>query len=116
MNKLAIRTSLLLLAAAAAPLGVGCTDQKTELCEAICNCENCGDKGHDRCDVSVQSELDIAETYGCLSQAEEYIDCVIAEGKCSNGSFETEALNCANEIKDLDDCKVDSSRRRPGPY
>jgi len=116
MNKLAIRASLFLFAAAAAPLAAGCTDQKTQLCEAICACENCGEKGQERCDIGVQSELDVAEVYGCLTQAEEYIDCVIAEGKCSNDQFVPEALNCADEKKKLDDCKVDSSRRQPGPY
>ena len=116
MNKLAIRALLFASAAAAAPFAAGCTDQKTELCEAICTCENCGEKGQERCDVGVQSELDIAETYGCLSQAEAFIDCVINEGTCSNGSFVAEALNCENEKADLDGCKVDSSRRMPGPY
>ncbi len=116
MNKLAIRASLLMLATAAAPLAAGCADQKTQLCDAICQCENCGEKGQERCDIGVQSELDVAEVYGCLSQAEEYIDCVIAEGTCSNGKFIAEALNCENEQKNLDDCKIDSSRRQPGPY
>ncbi len=116
MNKLPTRSFLFLLAAAATPLAAGCTDQKTELCDAICQCENCGEKGQERCDVGVQSELDIAETYGCLSQAESFIDCVIAEGTCTNGTFIPEALNCENEKADLDGCKVDSSRRQPGPY
>lgn len=119
MKKL-ITHGLFVFAAAAAPLVAGCTDQKTELCDAICSCENCGDKGQERCDIGVQSELDIAETYGCLSQAEEYIDCVISEGKCNGGKFSGDSANCSGDPnapkEKFEACKADSSRRLGGKH
>jgi hypothetical protein len=93
-----------------------CTSLQTSLCDAICECENCGEKGQERCDIGIQSELDKADIYGCLGQAEEYYDCIVENASCSGDEFAADTANCADEAEQLFDCKKDSSRRDPGPY
>lgn len=109
------------LAAAAIGLGAifsgGCSDVQTDFCDAVCECQACGEKGQERCDVGVQAQLDIAETYGCLEFAEAFFDCAINNSTCSaDQEFDVNVEQCEAARQDYDDCTKDSSRRDPGPY
>lgn len=108
------------LALSAALLGAigstGCKNVQTDFCDAVCECQNCGEKGQERCDINVQGQLDTAEVYGCLSQAEAFFDCVIDASSCNDGEFDPRTESCEDERQDYDECTRDSSRRDPGPY
>lgn len=105
------------IAGLGAIFSAGCSDVQTDFCEKVCECQACGEKGQERCDVGVQSQLDIAETYGCLQFAEAFYDCAINTGVCTEDEqFEVGAEACQNERHDYDDCTADSSRRSPGAY
>ena len=100
-----------------ASFATGCTSVQTEFCDAVCECQNCGEKGQERCDVGVQAQLDIADTYGCLTQAEAFYDCAIDNAQCvGDEEFEVNLASCEDERDDYDDCTADSSRRDPGAY
>ena len=39
---------------------------------------------------------------------EEYLDCAITDGTCTDDEFDPDSLNCANERAALDDCLADA--------
>lgn len=108
--------------ASVATLGSGCGDVQADFCDTLCECQNCGEKGLERCEVSIQSQLDIAETYGCLSQAEAFFECAteqvagLNDEQCNADDLEIDTSPCEAQRDDYDDCTKDASRREPGAY
>lgn len=106
----------------AAALGSGCGDVQADFCDALCECQNCGEKGLERCEVSIQAQLDVAETYGCLAQAEAFFACateVVAgldDAACNEDNLQVDTTRCRAQQADYDDCTKDASRRDPGAY
>ncbi len=98
-------------------VSAGCSDVQTDFCEQVCECQSCGEKGQERCDIGVQAQLDIADVYGCLEFAEAFYDCAINSGVCTaDEQFEVADTSCQSEREDYDGCTADSSRRSPGAY
>jgi hypothetical protein len=114
--------STIFAAASIVALGAGCGDVQADFCDALCECQNCGEKGLERCEVSIQSQLDVAETYGCLEQAEAFFACAtervqaLNEEQCDSDSLEIDTAPCQALRDDYDDCTKDASRREPGAY
>ena len=103
-------------------LGSGCGDVQADFCDALCECQNCGEKGLERCEVSIQGQLDVADTYGCLTQAEAFFECAteqvagLNEEQCNADDLEIDTSPCQTQRDDYEDCTKDASRREPGAY
>lgn len=83
-------------------------DTVTDYCEAVCECEDCDDEASDKCVDDLGKDFAESDDAGCKPKHAAYLDCLAAEGTCSDGEFVPEAINCENEKTDLDDCVADA--------
>jgi hypothetical protein len=105
----------LALATLAAPL-TGCGDVLADRCDAICSCENCGDRDLERCEIEVGTDLDVAAAYGCIDELEAYYECQLEEFECNGREYEDDNRACLNEREDYQRCQDAGSSREGGPY
>jgi hypothetical protein len=94
----------------------GCGSLQADRCEAICNCENCGDRDLERCDIEVDAVFEVAASYGCEDALEPYIECQLNEYECDDGRYRDDQEGCRNEADQYDECLRAQSTRDPGPY
>ena len=102
-----MRNVMLLLAClAVAPFTSGC-NRSSEICDTVCQCENCSDTEYDECIIRYDAQEDIAATYGCLDQYDRAYDCVMTNNDCLADNFAPE-LECLDDIGDVGSC-IDSN-------
>jgi hypothetical protein len=99
----ALRTAFA-LALVLGTVAVGCGSASADLCDAVCECQNCSDKNYDECIVGSDAILDAADVYGCTPEAEDLFDCQIRKYRCMDGNFTVPAADCASAQKDFDSC------------
>lgn len=90
-------------------VGQGC-GQAVEVCDVVCECEHCSDRAEDLCLIEVDRILERAEAYGCDSEAEELLDCVVDDNDCDDANFTfndclidegVELQECMNDESDI---------------
>jgi len=103
-----MRTILTLLACLiVAPMTAGC-HRSGEICDIICECENCSDRDYDECTIKYDAAEDIASTYGCLDQYDRAYDCVANKSNnCIADNFGPD-IDCLDDITDVNKC-IDSN-------
>jgi hypothetical protein len=102
-----MRNILLLLAClAVAPVVSGC-HRSGEICDLVCDCENCSNTEYDECIIKYDANEDIASTYGCIDQYDRAQDCVVNNHDCVADNFGPQ-LECLDDIADIGKC-IDSN-------
>jgi hypothetical protein len=96
--------------------GSGCGSLLQDRCDAICECENCGEREREACEVEVEGDYQVADIYACTEQLEAYYECQLQEYSCSDRHYNDDAEGCRNEIEDYERCRQNSSARDRGPY
>jgi hypothetical protein len=104
-----MRTILILLACLLlAPVTAGC-HRSADICDLICQCEDCTDREYDECIIDYDATEDISATYGCLDDYDRAYDCVMTKSNnCLNDNFAPD-LDCADDINDVSECINDGS-------
>lgn len=104
-----MRTILTLLAClVVAPMTAGC-HRSGEICDIICDCEKCSDRGYDECIIRFDATEDIATAHGCSDQFNRAYDCVSAHStNCKAGDFAPDAT-CKEDIDGIDQCIASNS-------
>jgi hypothetical protein len=74
-----------------------------DYCEEACDCQGCDDEEHESCEIWTEAALDIASEYDCLEEAEESLDCAVAESRCEMDVYD-DFGDCDNEQQDVNDC------------
>jgi len=95
---------------------IGCGSLESDRIEAICDCENCGDREFEEVSIIVQTDAEIAAIYECTEYLEEYWECQLQEYRCRDGRYEDDHEQCDNQYEDYLECLDDQSTRRGGPY
>jgi uncharacterized membrane protein YgcG len=85
-----------------------CGGRGAEMCELICDCENCNDRDREECEIEVNEAIDIADAYGCTDRADEFYDCALDNNDCDEDHFQIES-KCQDEYEDLAECISDAS-------
>ncbi|NUO51361.1 MAG: hypothetical protein HOV80_21105 [Polyangiaceae bacterium] len=99
-------------------LGTGCGSLLEDRCDAICECENCGDREREACETEVDGDYQIADIYGCTDQLEAYFECQLQEYQCDNRQYrdDPDAAKCVRAAEDYEGCRQNTSARDRGPY
>lgn len=102
---------LALAAALALPLsllvGPGC-GQAHDVCDVVCECTHCSDRGNDDCLIELNRMIDVAAAYDCSEDMDKYVECIVKDNDCDDAVFS--ANDCvADELTDVLDCMADAS-------
>ncbi len=74
--------------------GSGCGSLLQDRCDAICECENCGEREREACEVEVEGDYQVADIYACTEQLEAYYECQLQEYSCSDRHYDDDAEGC----------------------
>lgn len=102
--------------AALAPLTSGCGNLQVDRCEAVCACENCGEQAAQDCDIIVEADFAVAETYGCAEILEPYWECQLDRHECDDNHYRDDEEECRNQYDQYRECLDARSTREGGPY
>ncbi len=94
----------------------GCGSLLADRCDTVCDCENCGDREREACEVGVEGDLEVADTYGCTEAIELYFECQLQEHSCEDGRYGDDDEGCAREAEDYRQCRENTSSRDRGPF
>mgnify|MGYP001015684904 CR=1 FL=1 len=106
----------LVLCSLAATSTVGCGSLLQDRCDAVCDCENCGEREREACEVAVEGDYEVADIYQCTDQLEAYFECNLQEYSCENRQYSDDLERCNREFDDYEDCRRNTSARDRGPY
>ncbi|MFO0553139.1 MAG: hypothetical protein U0271_32425 [Polyangiaceae bacterium] len=106
----------LLLALPLAAGITGCGSIESDRCDAICDCENCGDRERQECDIIQSAEVEVASTYDCYELLEPYWECQLDSYECDNGHYRDDNGECGDFLREYEECLDAKSTRRPGHY
>ena len=95
---------------------VGCGNLVADRCDAVCDCENCGDREREACEIAADGLYEVADTYGCVDTLEVWLECQLQEHECNNRNYRDDNEGCAREAQEYEECKEAFSTREPGPY
>jgi hypothetical protein len=95
---------------------LGCGSVYTDRCDAICDCESCGDRQREECDLATLAEADVAAAYDCVELLDDYFECQLQEYECKDNEYRDDNDNCRREWQEYRECKDARSSREPGPY
>lgn len=96
--------------------GTGCGSLLQDRCDAVCECENCGDREREACEVEVEGDFEVADIYQCTEQLEAYFECNLQEFACEDGRYSDDLERCDREFDDYEACRRNTSARDRGPY
>lgn len=97
-------------------LGTGCGSLLEDRCDAVCECENCGEREREACEVEVEGDYEVADIYQCTEQLEAYFECQLQEYVCDNRHYSDDEERCQRAREDYEGCRQNTSARDHGPY
>ena len=101
-----------MLALAASVLSGGCESSAENVCELVCECTHCNDFEEERSCAHLEWQADVAESYDCTSEFDDWAKCVEDNGRCNEdeASFTThEVGSCSGQGETNLDCTLDPS-------
>jgi hypothetical protein len=75
----------------------GCGTSVADLCDEMCDCEDCSDADYDECVAQGEEIEEDAEKVGCGDEFADYVDCIVDSASCEDGRFRADT-DCMNEI------------------
>ncbi len=109
------RTMTKVLALAGLALGVtlsaGCKSRFADICKSISECSGGNEADIKACEVSYDTDADVAAAYDCSDPYDKLADCYEASGKCQGGGYR---VDCTSEAASLASCKNAASARGKG--
>ena len=105
------------IAGAALVFGAGgCGSAASDRCKAVCQCEDCGERELNQCQLEAQTFLDIADSYNCSNAIDAYFNCEIQKHQCMDGHYQDDDMQCMMEHSKLQTCLDSNSNNRHGAY
>jgi len=99
-----------------APVASGCGNIQADRCDSVCSCENCGERELQQCEIDVDADYSVAETYGCLGILEPYWECQLQRHECDDNHYSDDNDECDREHREYKECLDAQSTREGGPY
>jgi hypothetical protein len=97
-------TRLLSIALLPAAFAIGgCSGNAVLICDEVCDCEDCSDREYDDCVNDYEAQIDTADVYGCIDDADAYWECAIEHYDCIDRHW-TPGGQCASDGDDLNHC------------
>lgn len=97
-------------------LGSGCGSLLEDRCDAICECENCGEREREACETEVDGDYQVADIYECTEQLDAYYECQLQEYECNDRRYNDDPERCQRAERDYRECRENTSARDTGPY
>lgn len=110
----------ILITSAALSLGAlattGCGNLQSDRCDAVCDCNNCGEQAREICDVTVEADWEVAEAYDCTELLEPVWQCQLERHECDDNGYHDDHEECGEAERQYAECIDGKSSRRSGPY
>ena len=110
------KLSAILLMLSVGAVFPGCGSIFDDRIDAICACENCGEREHEDYVLENQADADVADAYDCTELLDAYWECNLQKYECKDQKYHDDNSECGDERDQLDECKRARSSRGPGPY
>jgi len=77
----------------------GCGGGAGDFCELAQTCEHGNDMDLDACQISFDSDQEVADLHNCSSEYSDYFDCLATNSRCNNNVYEPDQTTC-QEVSD----------------
>ncbi len=95
---------------------LACGSLQDDRCNAICDCEDCGDRERQECETIVGADYEVAAVYDCTEILEPYWECQLDAYECDDGRYRDDDGECGDLLREYEECLDAKSTRRPGHY